>query len=149
MSAEDMTAAVITALDNDDVIAKLASALSVTINLIFAEKLNPIMLKLDTLISDNKALQTKVLSLEHENTALKDLFNNRKDVEEELHAKINFLEQHSRRNNLVITGVKETYAERASPATTADEAQPENSREDTIASVCAHTLEAHGCQVFA
>jgi hypothetical protein len=50
--------------------------------------------------------------------------------------KVNLLEQQARKNNIIISGVVETYAERTSEAS--DESNPPSlAREDTIATACA------------
>ena len=46
----DMTAALLAVLDNEDVVAKLGEALSVSIHLILEEKFNTITEKLDKII---------------------------------------------------------------------------------------------------
>lgn len=53
-SVEDITATFLSVLDNDEVITKIATALSVSVNLILTEKINPLIAKLDTVITKKK-----------------------------------------------------------------------------------------------
>ena len=58
MSAVDMRTAFLTVLDNEEVINKLAPLLSASINLIFYEKILPLVKKIDTFIADNVLAET-------------------------------------------------------------------------------------------
>ncbi len=70
---DDIAAAFLIALDNDEIVTKLATALSASISLTLTEKLTPISLKLDQLVNENKILRNKVSDIESENIKLKQL----------------------------------------------------------------------------
>lgn len=135
MSAQEMTTAFLTVLDNADVVAKLASCLSVSIELIFGEKLNPLSTKLDTILAENKALQNRICKVEQENEKLKQQNDGLQATAESLNHRINALEQASRKCNIIIDGITETYAERASATLDGGNAT-ESPREDTLTTVC-------------
>jgi cell division protein FtsL len=142
-SAEELTAAFMLVLDNDNVITKLTTSLSVSINLIFSEKINPLIVKLDNAIAENKSLQNKVNKVEQDNDKLKQDSKIQQAAIDQLTLKINSLEQLARKTNIVISGVSESYAERASFAADPDALpQPDTSRVDTIALTCAVLKDA-------
>ena len=64
---KDSTSSFLQVLDNSDVVTKIVKVLSTSINLIFNEKLNSVLFKLDKLINDNKALNDKLDKLKREN----------------------------------------------------------------------------------
>jgi molecular chaperone GrpE (heat shock protein) len=51
---KELATSFIQVLDNNDVVTKIATVLSTSINLIFEEKLNSVLSKLDKLLKDNK-----------------------------------------------------------------------------------------------
>ena len=55
-ASTDMAAAFISMLDDDNVITKLSKVLSTFINLIFDEKLNSVIDKLEKIIKDNSLI---------------------------------------------------------------------------------------------
>ena len=139
----DMTAALLAVLDNEDVVAKLGEDLSVSIHLILEEKFNTITEKLDKIIQDNKAFAIRITEVEKQNNKLKQENMKMYDEIKTMEIKVNALEQNSRKNNVIINGISETYAERAIPAHEGDgETPPPPTREDTVASVCAVINEA-------
>ncbi len=144
MSVKDITASFLAVLDNDEVITKLATALSVSINLALEERLAPLMKKLDGIIADNKVLHNRVDAVERENGQLKQINVGLEESLRNVNLKINQLEQTSRKNCLVISGVGETFAERVTEAGQED-APPQHSREDTIKAVCSVLRES--CKV--
>ena len=71
MPVKDLSAAFTSMLDNDEIIAKLASVLSTSINLILDENLTPLVTRLDNIATDIRAVNTRIQAIEHENTKLK------------------------------------------------------------------------------
>lgn len=144
LSPSDITSAITAALENDEVVAKLASALSTHIDLVLEEKLSSIVKKLDLITADNKALRSKVSTLEQENVKLKEMNDDLYHKFGNLKMSVNILEQASRKCNVVISGVKETFAERTTEASDGD-TTPVNTREDTVRTVC--TLLGEACNI--
>ncbi len=110
---KDMTASFLAVLDNEDVVVKLAQILSASIQLTLNKKIVSVHQKLDKIIQDNKNLSERLSSIERENAKLKnenDGFQVRLD---NLQNKVNQLEQGQLRHDVIVYGVKETYAERA------------------------------------
>ena len=136
-----MAAAFITMLDNNDVIVKLASALSASINLILNEKLSPLVTRFDNITTEIKAVNTRINAIEQENTKLKQLHDGLQNIIAGLTTKVNLLEQESRKCSFIITGVQETYAERPANAFTGSDL-PESTREDTMKTTIAVFNEA-------
>ncbi len=145
--AANLAASFLSVLDNDEVIAKLARILSISFQLILDEKLDPLNKKLDKFAHDNKILVDRVSSAERENDKLKQLNAGLKNEVTDLQAKVNMIEQDSRRNSLIITGVPETFAERVTGGEIADGGQPHFSRNDTLQAVCTVVHEACKVQV--
>ena len=139
---EDITAAFLSALDNDEVTTKIATALSASISLILTEKISPLNAKLDTVIAENKSLLSKVNQIDQENAKLKQLNDGLHNTVDNLSVRVNLLEQTTRKNNVVITGVAETYAERATPAVDGELSVVDETRDDTVAKVCTVLKEA-------
>ena len=136
MPVKDLSAAFISKLDNDEVIATLASILSTSINLILDENLTSLVTKLDIISTDIQAVNARIQAIEHENTKLKQLHDGLRATVDGLAAKVNLLEQASRKCSLIISGVPETYAEWAVDAPSDDGADPPViTREDTIKTV--------------
>jgi len=131
-------------LDNDEIVTKLSQVLSTSFQLILEESLRPMNKKLDAIINDNKIIKDRITAVENENEKLTQQYNVYTKEIKTLKCKLNNLEQTGRRNNIIINGVSETYAERA--ADTVDEVNvgtaPTESRNDTIASVCNVVKEA-------
>jgi hypothetical protein len=146
LSPNDIASAIIAALENDEVVTKLASALSTHIDLVLEEKLSSIVKKLDLFAADNKALRSKVVTLEQENVKLKEMNDDLYHKFGNLKMSVNMLEQTSRKCNVVISGVKETFAERTTEASDGETA-PANTREDTVRTVC--TLLGEACNITA
>ena len=105
-SVKDMSSAFLSVLDNEEVITKLASILSTSINLILEEKLKPFNIKLDNIMNDNKALQKSVSDLEQSRDKLTQQNEGMQAAIDSLSTRVNKLEQLNRRNNLVITGMR-------------------------------------------
>jgi hypothetical protein len=148
-SVEDITAAFLSVLDNDDVITKIATVLSTSINLILTEKINPLITKLDTVIAEHKNLLSKVNKIDQENAKLKQLNDGLQTTVESLSVKVSLLEQSARKNNIVITGVAETYAERTTAAADGEIPVVDDTRDDTVAKVCAVLKETCNVNVSA
>ena len=91
----------------------MASILSTLINHILEEKLKPLNIKLDSIMNDNKALQKSVSDLEQSRDKLTQRNEGMQVAIDSPSTRVNKLEQLNRRNNLVITGVPESHAERA------------------------------------
>lgn len=142
-SAKDLTSIFLSVLENQDVIAKLAEALSTSFHLILDEKLVSINGKLDKIISDNKDLTYRVSVLENENKSLKSVNQSLDKEINSVKTKLNYLEQATRRNNVIITGIPETFAEKVTE-TEGEDAPPANIREDTVAAVCEVVKESCG-----
>jgi hypothetical protein len=136
MNVRELSTAFISVLDNEEVITKLATALSVSINLVFDEKLKPLLSKIDVFSTEIKSLNTRVAAVEGENAKLKQINDGLQASMDNLTAKVNLLEQASRNNCIVLSGVQETYAERTEAAANADESVPMPTREDTLKTVC-------------
>ncbi len=138
VSVKDMTTTFLSVLDNDEVIAKLGSILAASINLILDEKITPMVKKLENVITENKALHTRISNVELENGKLKQLSDGLQTSLDTMATRVNQLEQTARGNNIIITGIAESFAERADEnAAVQDGATPQQaSREDTINSVC-------------
>jgi hypothetical protein len=132
---KDLTTSFFSILDNQDVIAKLSQALAVSFQLILDEKIKPVVAKLDEIIKENKTLTKKISDMEKENVKLKKMNDEVSDSVWNLKQKVNSLEQESRKNSLIISGIPESFAERVSDAST-DDSVPITSREDTVATVC-------------
>ena len=128
-------------LDNEDVITKLATVLSASINLVLDEKINTVLQRLGKLIKDNKIMSDRISKIEVENDKLKQINAKLQDTVDTINCKVNILEQYTRKNNIVITGVKESYAERA-VAAEEDDGSPVIAKEDTIKTVCSVIKEA-------
>lgn len=128
-SVPEMTTAFLSVLDNEEVISKLAMALSASINLIFEEKLMPLVKKIDALTSDFKSVKTQLSSVAGENEKLS-------RTTADLELRVNLLEQALRKCNIVISGVPETYAERVVDAADDNSGSATITRDDTIKSVC-------------
>ena len=155
-SVTDLSAAFVAVLDNDEVVTKLARALSVTIELTLLEKLAPIAEKLDNIIKDHKSLSGSIAKVEHENAKLRlenDGLNTSVDA---LRMKLNQVEQSTRKNNVIINGIPESFAERAAPGVTGDSEESGDSgdppavaisREDTIKYTCTVINEACGLTI--
>ncbi len=141
---EDTAASFVSLLDNEDVIAKLAQVLSASLQLIFDEKINPVIQRLDAIIKDNKALNDRIAAVEKENDKVRIQNDGLAGDVKLLKSRINVLEQVGRKNNIIINGVAETFAERV---TDHDDAVPIESREDTIKSVCTVVAEACGVTI--
>jgi hypothetical protein len=148
-SVEDITATFLSVLDNDEVITKIATALSVSVNLILTEKINPLIAKLDTVITENKNLLSKVNKIDQENAKLKQLNDGLQSTVDNLSVRVNLLEQTARKNNIVITGVTETYAERTTAATDGDIPAAGDTRDETVAKVCTVLKEACNLNISA
>ena len=152
LTVDSLTVAFTTMLDNPSVISKLAEALSVSIQLILDEKLKPINNKLDKIVTDNKVLNVRIAETVKKYDELKEEnVNLTKDLKSMM-IKLNAVEQYSRRNNIVINGIPESFAEKASPVEeTAASAEPtiETSRTDTVNMVCTVINEACGQKVSA
>ena len=98
-------------LDNDEVIAKLASVLS--IQLIYYWTKNKRLWsqsRLNNIATDIRAVNRHIQAIEHENTKLKQLHDGLRATVDGLAAKGNLLEQASRKCSLIISGVQKTYA---------------------------------------
>jgi hypothetical protein len=143
MSVKEMTSTFLSVLDSEDVITKLAKILSTSINLIFDEKITLVVSKLDGLISDVKSMQKRIVDVEQANEKLKQVNDGLHATIDNLTLRVNQLEQNGRKNNIVITGIPETYAERATPAGDGeDDSQPQVTREDTVKTVCSAIKDA-------
>ncbi len=134
-SVKELTASFLSVLDNEDVVAKLANTLSASINLILIEKMNPVLQKLDKIISDNKALNERIVNIERENDKLKQVNAGMLTSIDSLQKKVNLLEQDSLKNNIIINGITETYAERVTDGMDDDDPPP-LIREDTVETAC-------------
>lgn len=140
-NTKEITSALLTALENDVVIQKLSSALSASLQLIIQEQLSPLIKKLDAITDDNKVLHKRLTTVEQQNADLKAQCENLKTEVADMKTTLNTLEQAGRKCNVVITGVKETYAERVTDPTDGNSA-PVTSRDDTIRTVCSLLNEA-------
>jgi hypothetical protein len=143
----DMTTSFLQVLENADVVAKLAQLLSTSFQLLLDEKLNEVNKRLDRIIHDNKTVIDRVSAVEQENTKLKQLNDGLQGEVNDLKIKMNQLEQGTRRNTLLISGVKESFAERVNDGGTVDD-PPENIREDTVKTVCTVIKEACNINVL-
>ena len=97
------------------------------------EKLTLLNKKLDKVVQDNKVVTDKVSEIEKENNKLKQVNTSLQNYISELKSRMNNLEQGSRKNCLVINGVKETFAERV--ADNGDNSLT-STREDTMKAIC-------------
>jgi cell division protein FtsB len=140
-NTKEITSALLNALENDVVIQKLASALSVSLQLIIEEQLSPLVKKLDAIAIDNKALHKKLATIEQQNADLKAQNVNLQTELGDLKSTVNVLEQAARKCNVVISGVKETFAEKVTDPADGNGA-PATSREDTVRTVCSLLSEA-------
>ena len=148
ISSNELSTALLSALENDNVITKLATVLSTSMNLLLDEKMTPILTRLNTIASEMKTIHTRMLNLEQDNSKLKQMNDGLQESVTGLTAKVNQLEQTSRKCSVVITGVKETYAERTSKAASEDGEQSATStREDTVKTACKVLKDA--CKVDA
>ncbi len=141
---EDTAASFVSLLDNEELVAKLAQVLSVSFQLILDEKLNPVIQRLDAIIKDNKALNDRIVVVEKENDKIRHQNDGLAEDVKLLRSRINVLEQAGRKNNIIINGVAETFAERVADH---NDAVPIDSREDTINSVCTIIAEACGVTI--
>ncbi len=130
-AVKDLTTSLINVLDNADVLEKLTQVLSASIQLTFDERIVTVHQKLDKILEDNKVMAGKISDLEKENSKMKQESNGMQTKIESLQSRVNQLEQAQLCNNVIIHGVKETYAERVDAACT-DENPPARSREDTV-----------------
>ena len=105
--------------------------MSSSIKLIFVEKVQTILSKLDNALAEYKTLNNKVEILHQENIALKSQNENLNKSIKEVNIKLNQLEQQLKGDSLIINGVKESYAERTNPANSAIDGQVPN-KEDTL-----------------
>jgi hypothetical protein len=87
-------------------------------------------------------LLSKINKIDQETAKLKSLNDGLQSAVESLSVRINLLEQAARKNNILISGVAETYAERAAVATDGEMPFAGDSRDDTVAKVCAVLKEA-------
>jgi septal ring factor EnvC (AmiA/AmiB activator) len=119
---------VISALDSPEVIEKLSQSLATSILLLLDEKLKPFLNEIEKIRDEIGKINSKLNAVHTEHVNLK---TNVSSLEEKLaraNVQINALEQTAPGNNLVISGIPETFAERAGPAIQG--AQP--SRDDTL-----------------
>ena len=126
MSIKDMSLSFLSVLDIDVVIIKLASIRSASISLTFDEKMISVMNKLDSIANDNE-MQKRLLVIEKKNAKLKQKNSTLQISVCFLSLKVNQMEQLSRKNNIVITGVIKTFVERTSDATAENEAAHQSS----------------------
>lgn len=145
-ATKDSTASFLNILDNDDVIEKLGKALSVSIQLTIDEFMKPIHKKLDQILADNKVTMERLSNVEKENAKLKQLNDGLHATVAGLQSRLEQLEQSQLQYDVIINGIKETYAERADGSNT-DGTPPANSREDTIATACSLFKETCGVSV--
>ena len=127
MSIKDMSLSFLSVLDIDVVIIKLASIRSASISLTFDEKMISVMNKLDSIANDNEIMQKRLIVIENKNAKLKQKNSTLQISVYFLSLKVNQMEQLSRKDNIVITGVIETFVERTSDATAENEAAHQSS----------------------
>ena len=148
ISSNELSTALLSALENDIVITKLATVLLISMNLLLEEKMTPMLTRLDIIASEMKTIHTRMLNLEQDNSKLKQMNGGLQGSVTGLTAKVNQLKQTSRKCSVVITGVKETYAKRTSEAVSEDGEQSDTlTREDTVKTVCKVLKDA--CKVDA
>ena len=92
-------------------ITKLASILSASISLAFGEKMVSVMNKLDSIVNFNKIMQKRLTVLENENVKLEQENSTFHNSVRSLYLKVDQMDHLSKKNNTVITGVAETFAE--------------------------------------
>ena len=112
----------------------MSGLMSSSIELIFVEKVQTILNKLDNALAEYKTLNDKVEILHQENIALKSQNENLNKSIKEVNIKLNQLEEQLTGDSVIINGVKESYAERADPANPAIDGQVPK-REDTLITV--------------
>jgi hypothetical protein len=140
-TVKDLTASFLQVLDSDDVVAKLAEILSASVHLMLDEKLGQVNKRLDKIIQDNKNIIDRINLVEQEYDRIKNLNSGLRNEVNELKIKVNQLEQGSRKNTLLIAGIKETFAERVDDGGSTDNPS-QNIREDTVKTVCTVIKEA-------
>ena len=70
-SVKDSMISFLAVLDNEEVIEKIASTLSTSITLLFTEKMNPIIHKLDVILEEDKTLNREITTIEQDNEKLR------------------------------------------------------------------------------
>ena len=140
-TTRELTASFLKVLENDDVVAKLAEAMSTSFQLLLDEKTDHINKKLDKIINDNKLVLDRITEIERDNDKLKHLNASLQSEISDLKTVVNQLEQGARKNIILISGIKESYAESAIEGGTTDE-PPQDQREDTVKTVCSVIKEA-------
>ena len=98
ISSNELSTALLFALENDNVITKLATVLSTSMNLLLDEKMTPILTRLNTIASEMKTMYTRMLNLEQDNSKLKQMNKGLQESVTGLTAKVNQLEQTSRQS---------------------------------------------------
>ena len=68
ISSNELSITLLSALENDNVITKLATVLSTSMNLLLDEKMTPILIRLNTIASEMKTMHTRMLNLEQNNS---------------------------------------------------------------------------------
>lgn len=139
-SHKDIAAGIISALDSPEVIEKLSQSLATSILLLLDEKLKPFLDKIDKISDEIGKINSKLNAVHTEHVNLKTTVTSLEEKLAKANVQINALEQTARGNNLVISGIPETFAERADPATQG--AQP--SRDDTLKSIISVAQETCG-----
>ena len=116
VSVNDMTASFLSVLDIEEVISKIGQVLAALIQLFFIEQIKPVHEKLDKLVDENKKLAARLSDKEKENDKMKQVSNGLASKIDTLQNHINYLEQAQLKNNIIIHGVKETFAEQTDQA---------------------------------
>lgn len=140
--SKDIVANLLTALDNDDVVEKLAKVLSASIALTLQEMAVPLNKKLDKLLADHKLIIDRGAKVETENAKLKETNDGLLEKVNQLHRKVSQLEQTQLQCDVIVHGVKETFAERTEERSDGDA----GSRADAVAVAC--TLFKDACGIF-
>ena len=129
-----MTASFLSVLDNEDVITKIGQVLAASIQLFLPEQIKPAHGKIDKIMDENKKLAARLSDMKKENDKMKQVSDDLSSKIDTLLNRINYLEQAQLKNNIIIYGVKETYAELTDQASS-EESPPAN-REDSISTEC-------------
>jgi len=133
---KELSASFLSILDNEEVVEKLSKILSESVQLILTEQLKPLDRKLNQIIRENKLLE---LHLHLENEHLLSTNN-------ECNIKLNHFEQAERANNVLIHGIKPSYAEQLSITDDGDDdhlaALSLSTQPHTLKTVCAILSES-------
>ena len=133
ISVNDMSASFLSVLDNEDVFTKIGQVLAASIQLFLTEQIKPVHEKLDKIMDENKKLAARLSNMEKENDKMKQVSNGLALKINALQNRVNYHEQAQLKNNIIIYGVKETYAKRTDQASS--EKSPVN-RKDSISTAC-------------